>query len=75
MATKKQSDPEIRGLIRAVEIGGWTVSDPIGRSNIYKALCPCGDHLEHIHSTPSGTHYAKNKLGHMKKTCWKERDR
>jgi hypothetical protein len=71
-AARRQSDKEIRLLIAAVKVGGWTVDDPKGKSNIYKARCHCGEHLEHIHSTPSGPHYTKNKLGHMKTTCWKE---
>ena len=71
MTHRKQSDPAIRDLLEAVERGGWTVIDPIGNSNIYQALCPCGDHLEHIHSTRR-QNYAKNKLNHMKRTCWKE---
>lgn len=72
MPGRRQSDKNIRALINEVKVGGWIVDDPKGSSNIYKARCPCGDHIEHIHSTPSGSNYMKNKLGHMKKTCWKE---
>ena len=72
MSGRRQSSKEVRDLIAAVTLGGWTVTDPKGSSNIYKARCHCGDHLEHIHSTPSGPNYTKNKLGHMKKTCWEE---
>lgn len=71
MPPRKPSDPQIRALIVAVESGGWSVTPPVGNSNIWKALCPCGEHLEHIHQTP-GRNYARNKFNHMKNTCWKE---
>jgi hypothetical protein len=74
MPPRRQSKKEIRDLIEQVRLGGWTVEDPIGNSNIYKAKCSCGVHLEHIHSTPS-TNYARNKLSHMQSTCWKEGSR
>jgi hypothetical protein len=69
---RRPSDPEVRRLIAAVKKGGWTVDDPIGKSNIFKARCFCGEHLEHIHSTPSGNNYCKNKLNHMRNECWRE---
>lgn len=72
MSERKQSDKEIGKLLGDVRKGGWSIEPPKGKSNIYKAKCFCGAHLEHIHSTPSGAHYVRNKLGHMKKTCWKE---
>ncbi len=71
MASRRQSDKNIRGLLADIELGGWTVEEPAGNSNIYKAKCPCGDHMEHIHSTPR-QNYAKNKLAKMKRTCWRE---
>ena len=37
------------------------------RAKKHLKKCFCGDRLEHIHSTPSGAHYVKNKLGHMKR--------
>jgi len=72
MSERRLSNKDTKLLIEAVRRGGWTVDEPQGKSNIYKARCPCGDHMEHIHTTPSGPHYAKNKLGHMRNTCWKE---
>ncbi len=63
---------DIRELLAAVQAGGWLVDDPLGNSNVYKARCACGEHLEHIHSTPSSPNYCKRKLNHMRKTCWKE---
>lgn len=74
MAGRQVSDKNIRELLSAVRDGGWTVHDPAGKSNIYKAKCACGEHMEHIHSTPSGANYAKNKLAQMQRTCWKEED-
>jgi hypothetical protein len=71
MSGRKPSRKEISELIEAVTLGGWTVEPPTGNSNIFKAKCACGDHLEHIHSTP-GKNYPKRKLAHMSKTCWKE---
>lgn len=72
VAPRRQSRQDIRDLIAAVKAGGWTVDDPIGNSNVYKAKCHCGQHLEYIHSTP-GKNYAKKKLAHMRSTCWNER--
>lgn len=72
VAPRRPSRKDIRELIAAVRSGGWTVNDPIGNSNVYKAKCKCGLHLEYIHSTPSGVNYAKNKLAHMRATCWRE---
>lgn len=69
---RRPSRPEIRQLLDDIQVGGWVADDPIGNSNIYKCRCHCGDHLEHVHSTPSNPNYAKNKLRHMKRTCWKE---
>ena len=71
MVSRKQSDKNIRGLLAEVGLGGWTVEDPVGNSNIYKAKCHCGNHMEHIHSTPR-QNYAKNKLANIKRTCWRE---
>ena len=71
MAERQPSRKEIRELIAAVRAGGWRVAEPVGNSNIWAAYCPCGDHLEHIHSTPN-KNYAQRKLNHMKVTCWKE---
>jgi hypothetical protein len=48
------------------------VTPPAGKSNIWKAKCECGIHMEHIHQTPSSPGYAKNKLAKFKRTCWKE---
>lgn len=72
VAPRKLSRKDIRELLEAVKAGGWTVDDPIGNSNIYKAKCKCGHHLEHIHSTPSGSNYVKNKFAHMRAACWEE---
>lgn len=72
MGSRRASDKQVGELISAVKRGGWTVTDPLGKSNIYKAKCGCGAHLEHIHSTPSGPNYAKNKVNHMKNLCWTE---
>jgi hypothetical protein len=72
MPGRRQSNKDIRDLIAQLRVGGWQVDDPKGGRNIYKARCWCGRHLEYIHSTPSGPNYMKNKIGHMKKTCWKE---
>ncbi len=35
MVSRKQSDRNMRGLLENVELGGWTVEDPVGKSNIY----------------------------------------
>ena len=71
MVSRKQSDRNMRGLLENVELGGWTVEDPVGKSNIYKAKCHWGEHMEHIHSTPR-QNYSKIKLARIKRTCWRE---
>jgi len=70
MAERRPSNQAIRDLIEAAEAGGWTVTSPTGKSNVWKAKCHCGVHMEHIHQTPSGSNYSKNKLSKMKH-CWK----
>ncbi len=72
MTPRKPSRKDVRDLITAVKAGGWTVEDPIGKSNVFRAKCSCGEHLEHIHSTPSGVNYVKNKFAHMRAACWRE---
>jgi hypothetical protein len=71
-ASRKPSNRAIRALIEEVEAGGWSVTPPAGKSNIWKAKCECGIHMEHIHQTPFSPGYAKNKLAKFKRTCWKE---
>lgn len=68
----RKPNKRTRELIESLNLGGWVVDEPIGKSNIWKARCSCGDHLEYIHSTPSGAKYGENKLAKCKRECWKE---
>lgn len=72
MAERRPSNKSIADLIAQVEAAGWTVAPPAGKSNIWKAKCRCGEHIEHIHQTPSSPNYAKNKLAKIQRTCRKE---
>jgi hypothetical protein len=66
---RRQSDKSIRQLLKDIEALGWVVTLSPGASNVYKAKCPCGKHIEHVHSTPSTRNFAKNKLAQIKRSC------
>lgn len=59
-------------LLKVVEDHGWSVTHRKG-GNYYKCLCPCGEHKETVHSTPSDPHYALNKRKQFERAeCWEK---
>jgi hypothetical protein len=61
---------ELKKLLEKCEKQDCRVLDP-GEGKPYKVLCACGDHLEWVHKTPSGSRYVANKLSVFRGwSCW-----
>lgn len=73
MGNQKHQDPEGRALIRLIEDQGWTVIWPTGRGYI-KSRCPCGEHSETIHFTPSGGYWINKRKQFERTPCWKKEE-
>ena len=66
----KHQDKDIEALLRDLERQGWTAAKGKG---YFKTRCPCGQHAQTIHLTPSGRNYRRGIKGVLRRqTCWEE---
>jgi hypothetical protein len=65
----KHQDKDLEKLLVGVEERGWRVTK--GRK-YFRCFCPCGDHMETVHLTPSSGRYLINTTKKFERTpCWK----
>jgi hypothetical protein len=59
---------QLDALLADAETRGWQVKRGKGYPLI---LCPCGEHMETVHLTPSSPNYFRNKRRYLERyTCW-----
>lgn len=62
---KKHPRKELQQLLLWCDELGWRIEDP---PTYYRLFCPCGDHMETVHLTPSDPRYERNKRKQIERT-------
>lgn len=67
---RKHPKPDGQKALEAFDTLGWRIEDP---PKYYSVKCPCGDHMTHVHLSPSNPKHFQERLRYGKRqSCMKE---